>query len=214
MTQRRRGLLSQVCSDRWAVDRDTEYFPALWCSPGNWGGLWINRSCDQGAIVWNRVISAGRCHDYKPPPLSLSMPFCPRRFSLHRLVTSPAHSQMVTSLPASSFGLPSFFFLQQSPTGLSLQVRLGVWRVQTSSVFVFSQWTGNPCMSRWIAGFCSSLLRLRCGLCKRCPEKLEIISFRALWLVFTFRYQLSESTTHTQRGLLSSPRSASVLFST
>ena len=28
--------------------------------PGNWDGLWMNRSCDQGVIVWGRVSSASR----------------------------------------------------------------------------------------------------------------------------------------------------------
>ena len=37
VTQRRRGLLSQVCSDRWAVDRDNIHCPVLAEYPGQCG---------------------------------------------------------------------------------------------------------------------------------------------------------------------------------
>ena len=40
-------------------------------SSGSWDGLWTNRSCDQGVIVWSRVNGASRyMPDYKPAPLS------------------------------------------------------------------------------------------------------------------------------------------------
>ena len=42
------------------------------CFPGSWDGLWTNRSCNQGVIVWSQANGASReIPDYKPALLPL-----------------------------------------------------------------------------------------------------------------------------------------------
>ena len=51
------------------------------CSPGSWNGVCVNRSSDQGVIVWSRVSRPCLEQDYKPPPLP---PFLPHTWLLER----------------------------------------------------------------------------------------------------------------------------------